>query len=165
MEIGRALCDDEITEKRAGLLMYQQQLALFALKGITFKQTDERAMVREVPGGTRQHSRSDHRGIGTSGHRKGMKNEKARATEDTEVREERNGSDTTSGGNGSTDRNVGLAAHWKPQISNTNAGEGMCDSGSTPGLNELSAMDSGLNGREREVGMSGHRKYASIGRL
>ncbi len=49
MEIGRALVDDEITERKAGLLMYQQQLALIALKGVTFKKTDPAEMVRELP--------------------------------------------------------------------------------------------------------------------
>jgi hypothetical protein len=52
MEIGRALCDDEISERKAGLLMYQQQLALIALKGVTFKATDGMLMVRTLPGKT-----------------------------------------------------------------------------------------------------------------
>lgn len=49
MEIGRALCDDEISEKKAGLLMYREQLGLVALGRMTFKDTDVKRMVRELP--------------------------------------------------------------------------------------------------------------------
>jgi len=48
-EIGRALIDDEISERKAGLLLYQQQQGLIALGRVTFKETDGRAMVRDVP--------------------------------------------------------------------------------------------------------------------
>jgi hypothetical protein len=48
-DIGRALINDEISEKKAGLLMYNQQLGLIALSRVTFKETDGRAMVRELP--------------------------------------------------------------------------------------------------------------------
>src|SRR6185437_8136686 len=48
-EIGRALIDDEISERKAGLLLYQQQQGLIDLGRVTFKETDGRAMVRDVP--------------------------------------------------------------------------------------------------------------------
>jgi hypothetical protein len=48
-DIGRALINDEISEKKAGLLMYNQQLGLIALSRVTFKETDGRLMVREAP--------------------------------------------------------------------------------------------------------------------
>jgi hypothetical protein len=49
MEIQRALIDDEITEKKAGLLLYGQQLQLIAVRGVTFKQTEPDGMVRVMP--------------------------------------------------------------------------------------------------------------------
>jgi hypothetical protein len=49
MEIQRALVEGEISERTAGLLMYNQQLALIGLKGITFRETDAGQMVRELP--------------------------------------------------------------------------------------------------------------------
>jgi hypothetical protein len=48
-DIARALIHDEISEKKAGLLMYNQQLGLIALSRVTFKETDGTAMVRELP--------------------------------------------------------------------------------------------------------------------
>jgi hypothetical protein len=63
MEIQRALIDDEISEKKAGLLLYGQQLALIAVRGTTFKMTDPDQMVRVMP-------RSGNREIKTSGNRK-----------------------------------------------------------------------------------------------
>ncbi|HEU5415116.1 MAG TPA: hypothetical protein VFW31_15225, partial [Candidatus Angelobacter sp.] len=48
-DIARALIQDEISEKKAGLLMYNQQLGLIALSRVTFKETDGRLMVREAP--------------------------------------------------------------------------------------------------------------------
>ena len=51
MEIHRALCDDEITERRAGLLLYGHQLALTALHKVSFKETDPHEMVREIGSG------------------------------------------------------------------------------------------------------------------
>ena len=48
-QIGQALINDEISEKKAGLLMYNQQLGLIALSRVSFKETDGRLMVREAP--------------------------------------------------------------------------------------------------------------------
>jgi hypothetical protein len=48
MEIGRALCDDEISEKKAALLLSNQRLALAALKRMTFRETNGELMVTEV---------------------------------------------------------------------------------------------------------------------
>ena len=47
MEINRALVDEEITEKRAGMLLYSQQLGLQALGKLTFQKTRPEAMVLE----------------------------------------------------------------------------------------------------------------------
>ena len=47
MEINRALVDEEITEKRAGMLLYSQQLGLQALGKLTFQKTRPELMVRE----------------------------------------------------------------------------------------------------------------------
>ena len=46
MEINRALVDEEITEKRAGMLLYSQQLGLQALGKLTFQKTRPEEMVR-----------------------------------------------------------------------------------------------------------------------
>ena len=50
MEITRALADDEITEKRARILLYSQQLGLQALRNLTFQQAKREEMVREFFG-------------------------------------------------------------------------------------------------------------------
>ncbi len=63
MEIHRAMCDDEITERRAGLLLYGHQLALTALHQVSFKETDPREMVTEESG-DRIIGRSGDREIG-----------------------------------------------------------------------------------------------------
>jgi hypothetical protein len=46
MEINRALVDEEITEKRAGMLLYSQQLGLQALGKLTFQKTRPEELVR-----------------------------------------------------------------------------------------------------------------------
>jgi hypothetical protein len=46
MEINRALVDEEITEKRAGMLLYSQQLGLQTLGKLTFQKTRPEEMVR-----------------------------------------------------------------------------------------------------------------------
>jgi hypothetical protein len=55
MEIQRALIDDEISEKKAGLLLYGQQLQLIAVRGVTFRETDPGAMVRVMPKDANKH--------------------------------------------------------------------------------------------------------------
>jgi hypothetical protein len=77
MEIQRALIDDEITEKKAGLLLYGQQLQLIAVRGVTFKQTDGDEMVRVMP-------RSGHRDMGSSGHLK-TENHTTDNTDNTDI--------------------------------------------------------------------------------
>ena len=62
MEIQRALIDDEISEKKAGLLLYGQQLALIAVRGVTFKETDGEKMVRSMPKNSLPRMDADDRG-------------------------------------------------------------------------------------------------------
>ncbi|HKW75171.1 MAG TPA: hypothetical protein VJN64_06570 [Terriglobales bacterium] len=50
MEINRALVDEEITEKRAGMLLYSQQLGLQALGKLTFQKTRPELMVVTAEG-------------------------------------------------------------------------------------------------------------------
>lgn len=51
MEIQRALVDEEISEKKAGLLLYAMQLGLLAVRGVTFRETEADEMVQSLPAG------------------------------------------------------------------------------------------------------------------
>jgi hypothetical protein len=84
MRIQKALIEDTISTKKAGLLLYSMQLALTNVGQTTFGQAKDEEMVRETVdeeeafseeqhpprrhGGTEEIGRSGHRDIGTSGH-------------------------------------------------------------------------------------------------
>ena len=115
MEIGRALCDDEISERRAGLLLYEQQLGLIALKGVTFKETDPQEMIAELP----EEPPADERRL-------------------PQIKPKKVSRELTR-----TNKNQAKESGVKPGMARRKAG---VKEKSTPGLNCVSPMNSGLNG-------------------
>jgi hypothetical protein len=129
MEIGRALCDDEISEKRAGLLLYQQQLGLIAMKGLTFKETDPDLMTVQAPEEPAGDERRRAKKVGRELTRRNTNREKRVSHKATRKRADQGKERSVSGSN------AGIARRKA----------GFNDS-PTPGLNRVNPMNSGLNG-------------------
>lgn len=118
MQIQRGLADGAISERSAGLLLYTQQLALVALKQVTFKETRPEDMVQEEDS---PQSAADERGSEEKELADGNW-QLARAEPDRPETED------------------GAGVGKKPHALRVN------EPGATPGLKSLTSLDSGLAG-------------------
>jgi hypothetical protein len=150
-EIGRALIDDEISERKAGLLLYQQQQGLIALSRVTFKETDGRAMVVDMPAKPAERKRSQPQ----------------RTQRNTKQKPDLGGK-KTEGGNGKL---VGHEATERDQMTSVTL-QNCLSSGVhlNPGDESCKSFRSGDDGgggtqSDREIGASDHRDIGSSERL
>jgi hypothetical protein len=144
MEINRALVDEEITEKRAGMLLYSQQLGLQALGKLTFHKAErDRMILEEFEALGRESTRMDtnEEEIAADLRRKAQIGEEEFSREATRT---------------STNEEEELATdeHGRALME-----EEVCELGEG-GMDELSPVDGGMEGtgeEDRTIGSSGHR--------